>query len=167
MHRGQPTGETAIGTFAELVEDLTEAVTGDDSPLAAALTQELGATLDKDAFVAPTGFAQVELKVPSPPVMLLPSQANQIDPDSQFQTMRRQSKLFPPLCLQVSPPKDDDSGLPSSILLIIVTGLVTAACMTCFGIGYFKYLKVSGEQKCAAVVYDKTCDSFEKRTFLN
>ena len=49
--------------FAELVEDLTEAVTGDGSPLAAALSQELGATLDTEAFVAPTTFVEVDIRV--------------------------------------------------------------------------------------------------------
>ena len=59
----QPTGSTASAAFAELVGDLTEAVTGVGSPLAAALQQELGATLDKGAFVAPTTFSYAEVKV--------------------------------------------------------------------------------------------------------
>ena len=49
--------------WAELVGDLTEAVTGVGSPLAAALQQELGATLDKGAFVTPTTFSYAEVKV--------------------------------------------------------------------------------------------------------
>ena len=52
-----------MATFANLVEDLTEAVTGDDSPLAAALAQQLGATLDTEAFSAPTTFVEVDIKV--------------------------------------------------------------------------------------------------------
>lgn len=45
--------------------DLTQAVTGDDSPLAAALAEDLGVpvVLDTDAFVAPTTFTQAEVKV--------------------------------------------------------------------------------------------------------
>ena len=51
--------------FAEVVADLTEAVTGEDSPLASALAEDLGVpvVLDTDAFVAPTSFTQAEIKV--------------------------------------------------------------------------------------------------------
>lgn len=80
-------GATASDAFEELVEDLTEAVTGNDSPLATALFEELGATLDTTAFVAPTTFDLVDIKVSTsaptlnPTVMgsPLPSQSNRQD----------------------------------------------------------------------------------------
>ena len=66
--------------FADLAEALKEAVTGDDSPLAATLVEDLGVqvVLDKDAFVTPKNFTQVTPipGVPSlaPTVMLAPAQ---------------------------------------------------------------------------------------------
>ena len=74
---GQPTGESPNSVFTDLVADLTEAVTG--PLLAAELTKELGVTLDADAFVAPTSFVQMEIKVSTaaptsaPAVMPLPT----------------------------------------------------------------------------------------------
>ena len=60
-----PAGSSATAVFARAVADLTQAVTGDDSPLATALAEDLGVpvVLDTDAFVAPTSFTQLEIEV--------------------------------------------------------------------------------------------------------
>ena len=70
-----PTGSSAAQVFGEVVADLTEAVTGDDSPLAAALAEDLGVpvVLDTDAFVAPTTFTQAEVKVSTNAPTLYPT----------------------------------------------------------------------------------------------
>jgi hypothetical protein len=63
-------GETADTVFAAAVADLTEVVTGSDSPLMTNLAQDLGVTVtvDTTAFVAPTTFVTktVTVKVPAP-----------------------------------------------------------------------------------------------------
>ena len=57
-------GATASDVFTSLVSDLTQAVTGNDSPLTAALAQAVpAATVDTSAFVAPTSFTEAIIKV--------------------------------------------------------------------------------------------------------
>merc|ERR1711935_499015 len=58
------TGGDAQATFDDLVDDLTDAVSGNE--LASALSEDLGVVLDKDAFVAPTTFIETELKISTP-----------------------------------------------------------------------------------------------------
>ena len=75
MYLAHPTAASADEVFTALVADLTQAVTGDDSPLAAALAEDLGVpvVLDTDAFVAPTTFTQAEIKVSTNAPTLYPT----------------------------------------------------------------------------------------------
>ena len=70
-----PTGSSASQVFSEVVADLTQAVTGDDSPLATALAEDLGVpvVLDTDAFAAPTTFTLAEVKVSTNAPTLYPT----------------------------------------------------------------------------------------------
>jgi len=116
-------GSSATAVFAEAVADLTQAVTGDDSPLATALAEDLGVpvVLDTDAFVAPTSFTQATIKVSTNAPTLYPT----------FRTV--------------------DSSL--NIAIIAATAAVTAVALCVAGIGWFQYMKLKAATRGPADPY--------------
>ena len=86
--------------FTELVSDLTQAVTGNDSPLTAALAQAVPtATVDTSAFVAPTAFTEAIIKVSTHAPTLSPT-------------------FNPTTKPTVSPPPSQTNRIPKSICTI-------------------------------------------------